>query len=565
MEAVDVMGFAGSMAAGVDQAGFDIIAKREPAKFGGFGVESLVYNMPWVEAQVSAPEEWALPAEPVELVYGCPPCSGFSQLSSINTKVYAHTGTTYRGADAEINECMQWLIDYAADAKPRAVVMESVGPAFRLGRGWMEELFARLRERSGLDYKLSHVNMDARWVGGDVHRPRYFFVATLDRFGTGLEFVTPRTFAEVVGDLDSAEGLASPGAEVDTDWGHVTRRTRSTQRVTQTIEWLHERGLDWAPGSRLPDNLPEDVLRSAPDFWRKPEHMVRATKRDFDPRVYSHWFSTDPFSPTRWRADRPFGVVVAASLDRAIHPTEPRPLTFREAARFMSIPDTWSMRVFVEKNKPDELGKAVPSASAKWIAHWVRMAIEGTPGEYAGEDTGDPNIRVFNLQKEADIRAIWHGRRPQDAYWPESIQSDPSPDRWIIDREARPGEWWQRSDDAGIFTPHRVLSSGKTAGPEPADRGSTPRPGAKASSAPARHAQSAPASRDDGTRSPIVRVEPEEFQALLDSLGMDHEEAAKRLGVSKWRVSELTDVARKRPGSFLNAARWDQVQEVLRG
>ena len=62
MKAVDCMGFAGGFAAGVDQAGFDVIAKREPAKFKGFGVESHVYNMPWLadDVAVTAPEDWPL-------------------------------------------------------------------------------------------------------------------------------------------------------------------------------------------------------------------------------------------------------------------------------------------------------------------------------------------------------------------------------------------------------------------------------------------------------------------------------------------------------------------------
>src|SRR5688500_11615767 len=73
MKAVDVMGFAGSFAAGVDQAGFDIVSKREPAKFKGFGMDSVLHNMPWIDGQVAEPEDWDLPAEDVELVYGCPP------------------------------------------------------------------------------------------------------------------------------------------------------------------------------------------------------------------------------------------------------------------------------------------------------------------------------------------------------------------------------------------------------------------------------------------------------------------------------------------------------------
>ena len=543
LTAVDVMGFAGSMAAGVDQAGFDILAKREPAKFGGFGVESMTYNMPWVEAQVSEAADWALPTEHANLVYGCPPCSGFSQLSSVNTKVYAHTGTTYRGADAEINVCMEWFIDYVARAKPEVAIMESVGPAFKLGREWMELLWERLRSKSGLDYDLTHVNMNAALVGGDVIRPRYFFVAHLQPFGVGLNFVAPRPMGEVIADLDDAEGMAGPGDEVDTDWGHVTRRTKSTMRITETIAWLQERGLDWAQGTRLPDNIPADLLKTPPDFWQKPEGMKRSKRWDNeDSNPYSHWHSTDPFSPARWRAEKPFGVIVAASLDRAIHPTQPRPLTFREAARFMSLPDTWSMRVLVEKNKPDELGKAVPSASAKWIAHWAKMSILGTPGEYAGYDTEIPGVRVIQVQRQADVDAILDSPDPNlDVFWDPASSADPDPALWLIDRKARPAEWWQREDELGLFLPRA-----STTRAQPSVR--------------TRRTQSAPAVKANVA---ISRVQPEVFQAFLDELGLSKADAAARLGVSQSRIGEL--VGHHRPGSWLNAERWPAVQEALRG
>lgn len=532
MKAVDVMGFAGSMAAGVDQAGFDVVAKREPAAFKGFGVESMTYNMPWVETQVAPWGQWDLPAErDIELVFGCPPCSGFSQLSSVNTKVYEHTGTTYRGADAEINECMEHLIDYAARVAPQVVVMESVGAAFKLGREWFEQLWRKLRDTTGLDYKLAHVNMNACWVGGDVIRPRYFMVAHLAPFGIGLDFVRPRTFLEVVEDL-------GPEDLDDTDWGHMTRGTRSTERITQTIEWLERQGMGWAQGTRLPQNA-HDFGLEPPEFWIK-DRPSKSKREGYRDDVYSHWYSSDPFSPVRWRADKPFGVIVAASLDRAIHPTEPRPLTFREAARFMSLPDTWSMRVLAEKNRPDELGKAVPTASAKWVAHWAKMSIQGTPGEYAGEDTDDPDIRIFNVQKAPDIEALWAGTVALAAYHPEEIQSDPSPDAWMVDRKQRPSEWWQRDDELGIFL-------------------AKPKPPRSAASRSARATQSAAKARAAGS---IVRVPPAEVAGLIESLGLTKPEAAAKLGVSVSRVNELTTDTR--PKSWLNADRWESVQEALR-
>lgn len=528
MKAIDVMGFAGSMAAGVDQAGFDIIAKKEPAKFGGFGVASMTYNMPWVEAQVSEPEDWDLPADrDIQLVYGCPPCSGFSNLSQVNTVVH----DSIYGIDAPINECMTWLIDYAALIKPPVVILESVGPAFKVGRTWMESLWERLVAKSGLPYQLTHVNMDAALVGGDVNRRRYFFVAHLQPFGVGLEFVQPRNAMDVIRDLP-------PEEDEDTDWGHQTLRSKWTRRWEDSIAWLHSIGLEWKPGTRFPENYPPEYRQDPPPIWIK--EVPRESKRPgYRPDVYSAWYSTDPFSTFRWRGDKPFGVVVAATLGRAIHPEYPRNLTYREAARFMSLPDTWSLRWLVENHKDAELGKAVPTASAKWMAHWAKMSIEGTPGEYAGRATEIDGVRVITVNSKASLADIAKGH-DDDGYW-DGIASDPDPALWLVDRKQRPAEWWQREDELGLFVPKAKTTRAPRTLRDPVA------PRATKSAAPA---------------GGIVRVAPDEVQALLDELGLSKAAAAEKLGVSVARIGEMTGT--HRPQSWLNAERWPAIQEVLR-
>jgi site-specific DNA-cytosine methylase len=537
------MGFAGSFAAGVDQAGFDIIAKREPAKFKGFGMDSMLYNMPWVEGQLADPEDWDLPAEgDIDLVYGCPPCSGFSQLSHANTLIHG----AVVGPDAEINECMVWLVDYAARVKPSVVILESVGVAFKSGRDWMEGLWKRLREQSGVDYYLTHVNMNASLVGGDVIRPRYFLVAHTEPFGVGLEFVKPRTAWEVLQDLPAETD------DTDPDWGHMLKRGNGIQRWLKTLEFLKRHGRTWEPGTRLPDN---NVGLEPPDFWvrndgRRTERMDRVLGEEHQ-SVYSHWYSTDPFSTYRWHPDRPYGVVVAAVLDRAIHPVHDRPLTWREAARFMSIPDNWSMASMVRRQAAAELGKAVPSASGKWIAHWARMSVEGTPGEFAGvQDTSDPRIRVVQVQNEKQVQSILD-HPPAGSFYTSDF-ADPSPETWIIDRKQRPDEWPQRdSVGSGMVD----ISDVPLVSVARRSRRAT----AKTVVPDAPRTAKTTVARASGK---IERITPERVSALIEEAGITPHEAATRLGVSYSRIRELT--THTRPKSWLNAERWDEVQETIR-
>ncbi len=542
------MGFAGSFAAGVDQAGFDIISKREPARFKGFGMDSMLYNMPDVEGQVADPEDWDLPTEPVELLYGCPPCSGFSQLSFANTLIQGATV----GPDAAINECMVWMMDYAARVKPKVVILESVGVAFKSGRDWMEGLWERLRARSGIDYQLTHVVMNSALVGGDVIRPRYFLVAHTEPFGVGLDFVAPRTVAEVLADLPDA-------TDPDPDWGHQILR-RSVDRWSQTIKWLEAQGLEWRQGTRLPDNngVVAGEPLDPPDFWIKPNGKSTERSRRVmgsDIPVYSHWFSTDPFSTYRWRADRPYGVVVGAVLDRAIHPTHARNFTWREAARFMSLPDSWSLRKLVEANDGAQLGKAVTSAAGKWIAHWAKMSLEGTPGEYAGQPTDKPMIRTIEVQTQNRVDDIL-AKPPAGCFWTGDI-ADPDPRTWLIDRKQRPAEWPQREwagiKHLGDAMQNPAIPKRKKAGAS----GNALGPKAKAQAPERQSAPPAPEARGGE----ITRVPPETVASWLAENKLTKQQAAERLGVSVSRVNELTTHAR--PKSWLNAVREDEVKEAL--
>lgn len=538
MKAVDVMGFAGGFSAGVDQAGFDVIAKREPSEFKGFGMDQHVYNMPWLDAQVSEPKDWDLPHEDVELVYGCPPCSGFSALSFANKRIHG----TIVGPDADINQCMRWLVQYAARVKPEVVILESVGVAFKNGRDWMEGLWEELCEKSGVDYYLTHVNMNNAWVGGDVIRPRYFFVAHKEEaFGVGLEYVNPKNASEVLADLPAEL------EEGDADWGHSIYNANGPHRMIETMKWLkEEHGRTWKPGTRLPDNVQG---LEPPEYWLRKDGKVteRAEKMrgEGQPAVYSHWFSTDPFATFRWYPDKPFGVVVAAVLDRAIHPVHDRTLTFREAARFMTLPDDWSLRPMVTANRGDVLGKAVTSAAGKWIAHWAKMCIEGTPGELAGEAADyDDRIRVINVQSKKHIEAL-DGSLKGMLWGGEVASSDPA--TWIIDRKERPAKWWQRAD-VGAWrddTPPGVTRTRRARDTAGQEKDKT-RPKASVAS-----------------RAGIVRVAPEQVQAYLDEVGLDKKAAAERLGVSYSRINELT--THTRPGSWLNEERWADVKEKLRG
>lgn len=531
MRAVGVMDFAGGFACGVEQAGFDYVAKREPSAFGGFGVAAVEANFHEVQVEVNEAEFWSVVQ--ADMVFGCPPCSGFSMLSTINTadsktgKVGADgVRVAQRGVDSPDNKWMTELVHFAGKIAPPVIVFESVRSGGVLGAPLMRQLWQMLREETGLDYHMTDVFMNAAFVGGDVIRPRYFFVAHLRPFGVDVPTARPRALMEVIGDLPLEAGYRlDEGA--DLEWGHVTNGSASDERIRQTIELFRTEGYDWTQGKRLPEHLRtwvEELKHDWPEWWR-----------GRDGELLSHAVSDNMYSPFRWRANDPMGVVTGGFMDRAVHPVAARTFTYREGARFMGLPDDWNLRPIVAGKKDPWLGKAIPVSSGRWISTWAAASIDGSPGEYAGALV-EPKHRVIDVSSTAKIEGVLRGR-DEPTWWPEPARPrtyhysvGPTSEETYRTGQARPAS----VRPAG----HRTVRA-----KAPRTRGATPKE-----------------PRTYATRI-IERIPPEDVLAFIESVGLRKFDAAQALGVSPSRINEIT--TRSRPKSWLNADRWDEVRETL--
>jgi len=398
--AVDCQGFAGGFTLGVVQAGFQLIGKREMR--GGFGVANCEANRhllgdDWSSETVE-PEAWSAPN--ADLVFGNPPCSGFSVLSS----------KQFRGVDSKINTCMWAFAEYAARVRPQIAIFESVQLAFTQGRSLMQALRARLEELTGDKWALHHVLHNAYSVGGPAQRRRYFWVAS--RVPFGVERPQPDrlpVLRDVIGDLatldepcwapqlywDSkpswyAEQLRSPIGRVD---GHVALNNPNTRR---TRELLNE--IDWHPG----------------------EHAQKVTRRYFDlhgdlPSSWSHLvdklkgqdFFQGYNTPTMWNPDGPARVITGAGMLNGVHWQLRRTFTHREAARILGFPDDWKIEPLRRVSGLFMTwGKGITVDCGRWIATWASRALSGDPGSYVGDPISDDEwlIDVTNDWKTALTR-----------------------------------------------------------------------------------------------------------------------------------------------------------------
>lgn len=398
--AVDCQGFAGAFTLGMVQAGFELIGKREMR--GGFGVRNCEANRHLLgerwQTEACAPTEWSAPHASV--VFGNPPCSGFSVLST----------KSFRGPDSKINACMWAFVEYAARVKPEVAVFESVPLAFTQGRGLMTALRGRLEELTGERWTLHHVLHNAYSVGGPAMRKRYFWVAARVPFGIERP-VTPRlpTLLDVIGDLQSlptswesqpyteqptwySGRLSSPSGTLD---GHASADNPHMRRTLDIIELLRQFDDDWRPGEAAQSACRRLYERTGglPPSWG---HVLdKLIKNDF-----FQGFNT----PVRWRGDQWARVITGAGPMNVLHPVLDRFITFREVARILGFPDNWLIEPL--RGTPSHAitwGKGITVDCGRWIGTWISRALDGEAGTYVGDEVGERELLI-------DVTNDWNAR-----------------------------------------------------------------------------------------------------------------------------------------------------------
>ncbi len=384
-DAIDCQGFAGGFTMGVVQAGFRLVGKRELP--GGFGVASCEANRhllgeDWV-SEVSPEEEWTPYSVP--LVFGNPPCSGFSLMSNKD----------FRGVDSPVNSCMWSLTHFAARCRPQFVVFESVQPAFKQGRPLMQALRLRLEELTGTRYELIHVLHNAANLGGCAIRKRYFFVCAAMPFGVDPIGLEPPNAIDAIGDL---RGLGNtyelqPYRTPPTSYFAKSHETSDglVDGHFSTVPVAVRRALDLMNGTHWHQGeIISDVARrhwethgALPDSWAD-TLVTKFTASDFKMGFYQLH---------RWRGDIPARVVTGGAHTLTMHPTENRMLSIREVARVQGFPDDWLIAPLLRTQSVGKVGilwgKGIPVESGRWIAGNISRCLDGQPGTVRGDEIGE--------------------------------------------------------------------------------------------------------------------------------------------------------------------------------
>lgn len=410
---VSCQSFAGGFDVGATQAGLQLVHKVEQK--GGFGMRNCLKNRhilgeSWTHQSVPY-DEWQ--PVPAEVVLSNPPCSGFSVM----------TDRRFRGVDANVNSCMHATMAYAGRIRPEIVVMESVPSAFKQGRGLMTQLRYELEQGSGKAYTLYHVMQNALHLGGAAFRPRYFWVASTVPFGVEWPRVNTPVLADVIGDLDGL-GLTwhgQPYRRPPTWWskdarsdtgivdGHINVTSPYTQRA---LDLMRDYG-DWPQGAH--------IALVAEAMWKRDGRLPDSWAHMVDKLLQVSPSTGKPFhmgytSMTRWKMHSHARVITGGALGLVLHPTEPRTITHREAARVMGFPDDWLIGPL--RGTPalvQTWGKGITTQCGKWIGQWVINALDGRVGADSGVQIADREY-LIGMKPPKEIRPdkLRHRDEPQE-------------------------------------------------------------------------------------------------------------------------------------------------------
>lgn len=362
--AVSLFSGCGGFCEGIEQSGFKVNVAVELDKFA---CETYRHNFPRTPLFDEDVHQFLTPESDhrdtynlsgVDLVFGGPPCQGFSQIGA-------------RRLDDERNELYKQYSRVVETLRPRVFLMENVPNLALMNKGHFKKLI--LEEFAALGYgNVTMLRVSSDDYGVPQTRQRVIFVGTRDEDSfpfdlasfceqtlAALKVERPVTVIEAIGDLPaevvhSGDVMAYPKTRKPNDflkdmrldydgprYSKVDKRSRGVGKSAAKLHNHHTKEIQakrahlislLAPGKKA-NSLPKEIWdNKRPEKWRRlhpdwPSHTILAQMH----RDLSEW----------------------------IHPALNRWITVREAARLQSFHDGF---VFVgsEWQQLKQIGNAVP-------------------------------------------------------------------------------------------------------------------------------------------------------------------------------------------------------------
>jgi DNA (cytosine-5)-methyltransferase 1 len=338
----------GGLTLGFMQAGFDVKVSYDRK---GIVERNAKINFPSIQhhkadlAEVTAARLRKEIGGKVDVVFGGPPCQGFSIFGRrrfVNTK-------GHRPEDDERNELALQYMRLGLSLDPTVLLMENVKGIVSTSRGkttYLEAIKAMAKRRG---YSVDHRVLNCAEYGVPQMRERFILVAWKE--GYEFRWPEPKHFADpkswqrpyvTVGDVIT--DLTDPDS-VSAEWSHVPMAHKPL--VVERYKLIPE-------GGRLPDG-------------ELPEHLRKGYRSD-NVKNFSHVYR-------RLAMNRPATTMVPGHNAFPVHPTLPRTLTVREAARIQTFPDSVKF-VGTRQQQCLLVGNAVPPVLAQILAQSIQKTIQ---------------------------------------------------------------------------------------------------------------------------------------------------------------------------------------------
>ncbi|UOQ61505.1 DNA cytosine methyltransferase [Leucobacter rhizosphaerae] len=356
--AVDLFSGAGGLGAGVEAAGWTVVAAVDHDKAAlethraNFRGQALDVDMS-DQAQVQALIEKLRPLG-IDLVAGGPPCQPFSRAGRAKIRSLIEEGT--RDAVDARKELWRSFIDVVTALQPRAVLMENV-PDMAIGDDLIViREIAEILEQAGyiVDYRL----LDAWRHGVPQHRKRFILQARRDGAVPAWPSLSDAgpTVRDAIEDLPSLNDTT--GARELPYSGEPTSELAKRLRPSDGSVVIHDH---MTRPVRADDREAFALMTSTTLYSDLPERLKRYRSDTFN----------DKYKRLPWDdLSRTITAHIAKDGYWYIHPGEHRTLTVREAARIQTFPDNFRF-AGTRSDAFRQIGNAVPPILGHAVAEMI--------------------------------------------------------------------------------------------------------------------------------------------------------------------------------------------------
>lgn len=422
---IDLFSGAGGLSLGFESAGFDVVAAVE---YDPVHAATHLFNFPLTdvlcrdvktvtgdELRASAKRGWELhhPDQEwdgvIDVIVGGPSCQGFSRIGK-------------QSEDDDRNQLVFEFVRLVEEVKPRAFCMENV-------QGFLDSRFDRLRAEAlrrlrDAGYAISgHEKvLKAEEFGVPQKRRRVFVLGHLGDVAPVRPLAT-HTTAPTVG--DAFAGLPDPQTYprlLDSDVATLTK-VDAAAITNAKNEYLILGGIrgDGSEAFGHPRIVDRTRLAGCKFTQHREVSITRfaATAQGSNEAVsrYYRLNEKEPALTLRAGTGTERGAFSAA---RPLHPTKPRVITVREAARLHSFPDWFRFHV-TNWHGHRQIGNAVPPLLAAAAARSLLASLKLTPSKstHAPLKLGAESLLSLNATEAAEeLKAVANqlpGKRVREA------------------------------------------------------------------------------------------------------------------------------------------------------